>query len=85
MTTGTSGTTGARRSDERPVAEPTYYPDMPCHAAQLRPGEAPLLGCECRICDWARSRSRHDSLLDAITGPILPGTPAWDALMEVAL
>lgn len=65
-------------ADDEPVP---YYPGFPCHLAPLRPGAAPLVGCDCRICEWARNKSD----LAGVTGPVLPGTPAWDALLEAAI
>lgn len=59
--------------------EPVYYPDTPCHMARLRPGQAPEDGCDCAVCRWARARTEIPAI-----GPIKPGTPEWDALMEIA-
>lgn len=61
-----------------------YYPDMPCYTAPLRPGSAPQDGCICKVCQWARLRQRDDLLLDAASGPIVPGTSAWKALLAAA-
>lgn len=57
-----------------------FYPNLACHLAPLRPGAAPLVDCRCRICDWARAKDA----LEVSVGPILPGTPAWDALLSEA-
>lgn len=68
-----------------PDPEPIpFYPSLACHAAPLRPGSAPLLGCECRICEWARNKATGESYLAGVSGPIQPGTPAWEALLAEA-
>ena len=51
------------------------YPDFPCSEAPLRPGEAPVEGCECKVCAAMQPRDE---------GPVRPGTPAWAALLEQA-
>ena len=51
------------------------YSDFPCSEAPLRPGEAPVEGCECKVCAAMQPRDE---------GPVRPGTPAWAALLEQA-
>lgn len=56
-----------------------YYPFLPCWRAPLPPNIAPFRNCRCRVCTWALARR-----VDIPEGPVIPGTPAWDALLALA-
>jgi len=53
-----------------------FYPDLLCWEAPLRPNEAPVDDCPCRVCSWVR--------LSSAESPIKPSDPAWGALLEVS-
>ena len=55
------------------TADSEFYPENPCSEAPLRPGEAPIDGCPCKVCIQLRVNS----------GPVRPGTPEWDYIVRL--
>lgn len=51
MRAPTKQETAESRSNDR---TPVKYPEMPCHLARLKPGKAPIDGCDCRVCKFFR-------------------------------
>ena len=51
----------------------TFYPENPCSEAPLPPGEAPVEGCDCKVC--------ASLLINA--GPVRPDSPAWPYLLRL--
>ena len=35
------------------------YPEFPCSKAPLPPGEAPVDGCECKVCNALRKNAKR--------------------------